>query len=89
MKDSTKTLLKKLDVLQKQLGDKTNEFPLWRKLNDAMASLMSFVNFEYIHKPTDEQTQSASEYPKKIERLDKYLKKHPMTNKEELIYGTN
>lgn len=87
--DSKKALIKKLSALQTQLGDKSNDFPLWRSLNDAMGSLMSFVNLEYIHKPTDEQIQSASEYPKKIERLKKYLKTHPMGNKEKesLIYG--
>ncbi|EKE05966.1 MAG: hypothetical protein ACD_19C00139G0002 [uncultured bacterium] len=91
MSEATNALIKKLEALSNQLGDRQNDFPLWRNTIEAMASLMNHVNIGYLHKPTEEQIASANEYPNKIERLKKYLKNHPMGDKEKesLIYGTN
>ena len=89
MSDTTKDLIKKLSALQNQLGDRSNEFPLWRNTIDAMSSLMNWVNIHYLHEPTEEQKEAASEYLKKVERLKKFLKNNPMSDKEkeQLIYG--
>jgi len=83
-------LLKRLDELSSKLGDKkSNNFPLWRNLRQAMNEFANYVNFEYLDSTTEAEKTSASEYPKKIERLKKYIKKHPMGNKEKeaLLYG--
>lgn len=89
MSEAQNALIRRLENLQSSLGEKSSDFPLWRNLNEAMTSLMNYVNIEYLHEPTENQNESAREYIKKIEKLKKYLKNHPLGNKEKeaLIYG--